>query len=161
MSSQYKTFFFVLFFLGFMGVLSISPGNDNSISVENQSDVKQKLDSTQVSESILETPNDSLTPETKEVINEPLIPSEPQPQYKLPTLAQEAQIQKSKDIKLEQENIFDNAFAQNAKKPTVWDNMYTQGINYQPADQGGIGLEREMNRAGSKSNNVRTFSKPK
>jgi hypothetical protein len=70
----------------------------------------------------------------------------PQPQYKLPTLAQEAQIQKSKDIKLEQENIFDNAFAQNAKKPTVWDNMYTQGINFQPTSKGGVNLERYIDR---------------
>ena len=70
----------------------------------------------------------------------------PQPQYKLPTLAQEAQIQRSKDIKLEQENIFDNAFAQNAKKPTVWDNMYTQGINFQPTSKGGVNLERYIDR---------------
>ena len=70
----------------------------------------------------------------------------PQPQYKLPTLAQEAQIQKSKDIKLERENIFDNAFAQNAKTPTVWDNMYTQGINFQPTSKGGVNLERYIDR---------------
>jgi len=161
MSSQYKTFFFVLFFIGFMVVLSISPGNDNSISAENQSDVEQKLDSLQVSESILETQNDSLTAESKEVINEPVKPSEPVKQYKVPSKAEQAKIQRSRDIEQQLDNIVDNAFAKNARTPTVWDNAYTQGINYQPADQGGIGLEREMNRAGSKSNNVRTFSKPK
>lgn len=70
----------------------------------------------------------------------------PQPQYKLPTLAQEAQIQKGKDIEAERRNIFNNAFAQNAKKPTVWDNMYTQGINFQPTSKGGVNLERYIDR---------------
>lgn len=161
MSNQYKTFFFVLFFIGFMGALSITSCNGNSIPVENQNDVKQKLDSIQISESFLDMLKDSLTAESKEVINEPIKPSEPQPQYKLPTLEQAAQIQKGKDIEAERRNIVHNAFAQNAKTTTVWDSMYTQGINVQSERSGGVNLERQMNRAGSNSNNLNPFSNPK
>ena len=144
-----------------MAVLKITSKNDNPISQQNQSYVEQKLDSLQVSESILETQNDSLTAASKEVINEPVKPSEPVKQYKVPSKAEQAQVQRSRDIAAERKNIVHNAFAENARTPAVWDNAYSQGINYQPADQGGIGLEREMNRSGSKSNNFRTFSMPK
>jgi hypothetical protein len=70
----------------------------------------------------------------------------PQPEYKLPTLAQQAERQKREDIEAERRNIVHNAFAQNAKKPTVWDNMYTQGINFQPTSKGGVNLERYIDR---------------
>jgi hypothetical protein len=70
----------------------------------------------------------------------------PQPQYKVPTAAEMAKVQRSKDIAAERSSIIDKAFAQNARTPTVWDSMYTQGINFQPTSKGGVNLERYIDR---------------
>jgi hypothetical protein len=77
---------------------------------------------------------------------DPVKPSEPVKQYKVPSKAEQAQVQRSRDIAAERRNIVHNAFAENVRTPTVWDNAYTQGINFQPTSKGGVNLERYIDR---------------
>jgi len=77
---------------------------------------------------------------------DPVKPSELTTQYKVPSKAEQAQVQRSRDIEQQLDNIVGNAFAKNVRTPTVWDNAYTQGINFQPTSKGGVNLERYIDR---------------